>query len=258
MAKLRVRFTKLGKIRFTSHRDVARMWERSLRRSGIEVAYSEGFSPRPKLHFGLALSTGHESMAEYLDIDAIDVADAPPAIGADGSQIEGVPPDLLARLTATMPDGIECVAFGPRHPGMASLQEAVTSCTWQIDVVGLDADSVAASVDRILASAEVWVDRERKGKVVTDDLRPMILDLRSLGELAPTYEGGPVPVRLQADLATQPRGVRPRELLAAMAPELVEHRVLRLHQWTSPDGAHREEPLPGCATRASRAELRAS
>jgi hypothetical protein len=253
-----VRFTKLGKIRFTSHRDVARMWERSLRRSNIEVAYSEGFSPRPKLHFGLALSTGHESLAEYIDIDALDVAGSAPLVAADGSVIEGAPPDLLSRLTATMPTGIDCTSVGPLRPGMTSLQEAVTSCTWQIDVVGLAADDTEKAIACILEAPEVWVDRERKGKVVTDDLRPMILGLELLGELPPAYDGGPVPVRLRADLATQPRGVRPRELLAALSPELEEHRVLRLHQWTSPDGALREEPLLESATGAPHAELRAS
>src|SRR5881227_1654467 len=67
--KVRIRFSKLGKIRFTSHRDVARIWERALRRAALPVAYTEGFSPHPKLSFGLALSTGHESLGEYLDVD---------------------------------------------------------------------------------------------------------------------------------------------------------------------------------------------
>ena len=66
--KLRIRYQKLGKVRFTSHRDAARIWERAIRRTGFPVAYSEGFSPRPRLSFGLALSTGHESLADYLDI----------------------------------------------------------------------------------------------------------------------------------------------------------------------------------------------
>src|SRR5436305_8100583 len=67
--RIRLRFAKLGKVRFTSHRDVARMWERALRRLELPVAYTEGFSPRPKLSFGLAPSTGHESLAEHLDVE---------------------------------------------------------------------------------------------------------------------------------------------------------------------------------------------
>ncbi|MER3452927.1 MAG: radical SAM protein, partial [Acidimicrobiia bacterium] len=61
--RARFRFTKLGKVRWTSHRDVARMWERALRKAGLPVAYSGGFAPRPRLAFGLALPTGYESLA---------------------------------------------------------------------------------------------------------------------------------------------------------------------------------------------------
>jgi len=67
--RVRLRFTKLGKIRWTSHRDVARMWERALRRTSLPVARTAGFNPRPKVSFGLALPTGHESVAEFLDVD---------------------------------------------------------------------------------------------------------------------------------------------------------------------------------------------
>src|ERR1035437_2040458 len=66
--RIRFRFSKLGKIRFTSQRDVARMWERALRRARMLLAYTEGFSPRPQLSFGLALPTGAESLAEYVDV----------------------------------------------------------------------------------------------------------------------------------------------------------------------------------------------
>ncbi len=55
---LRLQTTKIGKIRFASHRDIAKVWERSLRRAEIPLVYSEGFSPRPKIAFGLALPTG--------------------------------------------------------------------------------------------------------------------------------------------------------------------------------------------------------
>ena len=65
MTRVRIRFAKLGKIRWTSHRDVARMWERAFRRVQLPVAYSAGFSPRPRVSFGLALPTGYESVAEY-------------------------------------------------------------------------------------------------------------------------------------------------------------------------------------------------
>src|SRR5690349_19784900 len=96
--KVRIRFSKLGKIRFTSHRDVARIWERALRRAAVPVAYTEGFSPHPKLSFGLALSTGHESLGEYLDVDI------------DGSAEPVDVEDLPARLDPGLPIGLDVQA----------------------------------------------------------------------------------------------------------------------------------------------------
>ncbi len=69
---VRLEYHKVGKIRFLGHRDVARVLERSLRRAGLPLRYSEGFSPRPRLSFGLALSTGYESIAEYLDVELLE------------------------------------------------------------------------------------------------------------------------------------------------------------------------------------------
>ena len=233
--RLRVRFTKLGKIRFTSHRDVARIWERALRRSGLPVAYSQGFNPRPKIAFGLALSTSHESEAEYLDIDLDDAR-------AGSIRLDELP----GILSGALPEGLTVTAateIGRREP---SLQHSVTSCTWRIDASGADAETTAGAVARALAADQIIVTRERKGKQVTDDVRPMILAVDVDG---PTEDG----VRLTAELGTQPRALRPAELLAAIAPELTERRVLRLHQWTVNDDGVRREPVsqapPSAATR---------
>jgi radical SAM-linked protein len=65
MTRVRIRFAKVGKVRWTSHRDTARMWERAFRRVSLPLVWTNGFSPRPKVSFGLALPTGYESVAEY-------------------------------------------------------------------------------------------------------------------------------------------------------------------------------------------------
>ncbi|HLK44840.1 MAG TPA: TIGR03936 family radical SAM-associated protein, partial [Acidimicrobiales bacterium] len=66
--RLRVRYRKVGRVRFTSQRDCARLFERAMRRASLPLAHSSGFSPRPLLSFGLALPTGCASLAEYLDL----------------------------------------------------------------------------------------------------------------------------------------------------------------------------------------------
>jgi len=223
--RLRIRYSKKGKVRFISHRDVARIWERALRRVGVAVAYSQGFSPRPKLSFGLALSTGHESEAEFLDLELSDE-------DGDWTAVRGV--DLAARLTAALPVGLDVVAVAPVEKG-DSLQQAVTSCTWAIEVDDIDREYMDAWVAGVLSREEIVVERERKGKPVVEDLRPHVLALDVTG----TTETG---IRLSADLGTQPRALRPTELLAAMDPPLTARTVCRMNQWMS-QGDGREEPL---------------
>jgi radical SAM-linked protein len=218
--RVRLRFSKIGKVRWTSHRDVARMWERALRRAEVRVAYSEGFSPRPKLSFGLALSTGHESLGEYLDVDLAGPLD-----------VESLP----ARLTPALPAGIDCLAGIELAGGEPSLQQDVTTCRWEIELSGVDEAAVAEGVAAALASPALVITRTRKGHDVTDDVRPAITALTACGAV------------LVADVATQPRGLRPGELLDACFPGVEASRVLRTHQWIERDGARRE-PIPVDAT----------
>ena len=221
--RVRFRFAKVGKVRFTSHRDVARMWERAFRRVRLPLAYSGGFAPRPKVSFGLALPTGCESVAEYLDLELA----------------QPVPVDIEA-LSAALPVGVDVLAAGVIGDRADSLQQEVTSCRWEVAVDGAD-----LLVEEILASTSLMATRERKGRPVEDDLRPAI---RSLTATAPD--------QLAFELTTQPRGVRPTEVLAVVRPELEVGLVRRTHQWIERDGA-REEPLPA-TTDAPHAEARAS
>lgn len=231
--RLRIRFAKIGKIRFTSHRDTARIWERGLRRAGLPVAYSEGFTPRPRISFGLALPTGYESEAEYLDVELDGEAAKLSGLAADGGAagLSG----LAGALTEATPDGITVPAAVGIDRAEPSLQEAVTSCTWRIDVGGVDETAAAAAVARALDADEILITRERKGRTVTDDIRPQIV---SLDATTATADG----VRLIAELGTKPRALRPAELLTGLDPSPRELRVCRLRQWIS-TGSEQREPL---------------
>lgn len=235
--RVRLRFSKEGKVRWLSHRDLARIWERALRRVSLPVAYTEGFSPRPKLSFGLALPTGADSRAEYLDVDL------------DPGRSAGVDvPSLPALLTPALPVGIDVLAAVEVTDRKESLQQMVTSASWELDVTGLDVDEARRRVDELLAAPTIVVTRERKGRHVTDDLRPAVLHLAVVG---PVDEG----VRLECELATLERGVRPSELLAALALDPADARVRRTSQWIQRAGAAREEPLPLDAPGPPRADM---
>lgn len=222
--KLRVRATKIGKVRFTSHRDAARIWERALRRANLPIAATEGFTPRPKISFGLALPTGAESIAEYVDLEL---------------RCERTDLDLDALpglLSSVLPVGFDVLAVAEPDAGGGSLQEAVTSCTWELWSPLLAADDHRDAC-RLLDHTELVLERERKGKRSADDVRPMLLDLR------PTPSGD----RLVADLVTVGRALRPAELAELAYPHVDPHdvRALRTHQWLDHDGGRREVlPLP--------------
>jgi radical SAM-linked protein len=213
--KLRLRYAKQGKVRFTSHRDTARIWERALRRADIPVATSSGFTPRPRISFGLALPTGAESVAEYLDIEVV----------PDGLTDQD---GLAARLDAVLPTGFTVVAAAALEHGAGSLQEIVTSVTWELSAPeGVD---VTAATAVVLAAAELPLERERKGERRVDDVRPAIRTLEVRGRT------------IVADLATVGRALRPAELAAVALPgiEPTTLRALRTHQWIDHDGDRRE------------------
>jgi len=231
--KLRLRFTEHGRVRFLSHRDLARVWERTIRKADLPIAYSEGFSPRPKVHFGLALSVGHTSDAEYLDLDL-----------REPVELEG----LAERLTACLPPGIEVTAVAELGPGEPSLQAVVDVVTWRFTVDG-QAEKVAAAAEALLGRSDIPVTITRKGAEQHADLRPAVLGLA-------VREAGPGSVELEADLATRPRSFRPAELLAAFDPPLEERYVHRVEQWITHDGARRP-PLAAGATSPPEHELQA-
>jgi radical SAM-linked protein len=240
---VRLQYTKRGKVRWISHRDVARAMERAFRVSRLPLAFTGGFSPRPKVSFGLALSTGHESDAEYLDLELVDEVDldALPTVVSDA-----------------LPEGMDVVAAVPLVERAPALQEAVTAVAWDVEVARDDGTPVVpavlrAYVDVALAADSLPAERRRKGRPVTEDVRPVIrrLDARHDTQAA----------AIVMELSTQPRSAKPGDILAAVTriigdPDgLVEVRARRTHQWIERDGVRCE---PQHADTRSRARERAS
>ncbi len=225
---VRIRFAKRGKVRFISARDVARALERAFRIEQLPLAFTEGFSPRPKGSFGLALSVGHESDAEYLDVELTEAVD---------------PAALAERLTPALPEGMPATGAVRLIERAPALQESITEVQYRVEAVdGLGRpvpDAVlGTAATRALACGELMVTRTRKGKESVDDLRPALRNIE-IGH------DGDTPV-LELTLLTQSRGARTREVLDALdsfvGVGLTEHRAMRTSQWIERGGA-RLEPL---------------
>ena len=140
-----------------------------------------------------------------------------------------------------LPEGMAVQAVAPVGMAEGSLQQEVASCTWELEVLGVIGEELEERIERALAAPSLTVQRERKGRQTEDDIRPAVLALALTGE--DSLEEGEYPKgRIQAELATHPRSVRPGDLVSALGTDVVLARACRTHQWIERDGA-RFEPL---------------
>jgi len=158
--RVRVRYAKRGRLRFTSHRDFARAFERALRRAGVPMAYSAGFSPHPKVSYLGAAPTGVASEAEYLEL-------------ALAQHIE--PDALRATLDAALPPGLdvlECVEAGP-----GTLADRIEASHWRVELPGVTTADVTAAVADFTARDHVLVERRTKDGKRTLDARAAVVSV---------------------------------------------------------------------------------
>ena len=201
MQRLRVRYAKRGRARFTSHRDFGRAFERALRRAGVPMAYSSGFSPHPRISYANASPTGAASEAEYLEIGLAAACD---------------PERVRAALDAALPPGLDVVEVVVSPPG--ALADALTGSRWQVDLVGVALADLQRAVATFLAASAVPVERMTKNGLRTFDTRAALVTLSLAEPLSP-----PVGTQVLAmTLAHTVPAVRPDDVLTALvtlAPE---------------------------------------
>jgi radical SAM-linked protein len=152
---LQVRYAKRGRMRFGSHRDFQRAWERALRRAGVPMAYSAGFSPHPKVSYAGAAPTGAASEGEYLEIGLV----------------REVEPDVLRReVDAALPDGLDVVAV---VPATAPLSDTLRASRWRLQWPV----DVSRAVRAFVAADSVAVERVTKAGRRTIDVRALCTDM---------------------------------------------------------------------------------
>ena len=159
MQRLRVRYAKRGRLRFTSHRDFSRAFERAVFRARLPMAYSSGFNPHPRISYAGAAPTGSASEAEYLELAMAEVVD---------------PASVHAALDQAMPDGLDIVeVVESPGTGMADLLQV---SRWRI-ALPVPAAEAEAAVAAFLAAEEVLVHRMTKKGMRDFDSRAAVLSL---------------------------------------------------------------------------------
>ncbi len=218
--RLRIRYAKRGPLRFTSHRDFARAFERAIRRAGVPIAYSQGFSPHPKISYASAAPTGAASEAEYLEIGLQAIAD---------------PAQVRAALDAALSPGLDVLDVRVAT-GSASLADRINASRWRVELPDVPPASLADAVTAFLAAEEVMVERLTKQGRRRFDARAAVT-LMEPGAIPDTASGSEYAMMDLVVRQVTP-AVRPDDVLAGL-------RVV----------ADLEPPLPPRATRLAQGTL---
>ena len=197
--RLRLRYAKRGRLRFSSHRDFQRALERALRRAAVPMAYSAGFNPHPRISYANAAPTGAASEAEYIELAL-----------AERCDVELV----RAALDAALPPGLDIVDAVQAGPGV--LAERLQASVWRIELAGVAPDDGAVTdvVRRFLEAERVEVQRMTKNGLRTFDAREPVVRL----ELTERSASSPAPACaiLRVVVRHVTPAVRPDDVLAAL------------------------------------------
>jgi radical SAM-linked protein len=168
--RVRLRYAKRGRLRFASHRDFARTFERALRRAGVPVAYSAGFTPHPRISYVGAAPTGVASEAEYLELAL-----------AERVEVER----LRADLDGSLPPGLDIVECVEAVPGSGGLAERIDASAWRLELPGVTAEEAGRAVAAFLKQDAITVERLTKDGRRSLDARGPVVSVVVTAETAP-------------------------------------------------------------------------
>jgi len=167
--KLRLKFARTGDMRFVSHLEQIEVFRRSLRRSGLPLAYTTGFHPQPRMSFGPAVSVGHESGCEFVEaefLSRVRLEEASKAIGGS------LPPGYSLVSAKQVP------VFFPSIDSLCNVAEYET-----------ELNVTEEQIREFLGRKEILVEKIKKGQTNIIDVKPLILKLE--------INGGKVVLRLR-------------------------------------------------------------
>ena len=204
--RFRVWFRKGERVRFISHLDVLRFWERAIRRAGLPLSYSQGFTPHPRLAFAAPLPLGFLAEAEVLDVtldERVDIREFREKLAAEASG------DLAM---------VDVAEISPTAPPPQSLLQWAD---YRVDIPDAEPAELRRAAEAFLERESFEWTEEKKEKSRTYDLRAGVLSLT----VAPADAGSSITMRLRADASMT---TRPEQVMAAAFPDYTPGLMTRL------------------------------
>lgn len=199
MFKLRLRYSKIGLVRFISHRDLMRVFFRAFSRANLPVSYSQGFSPHPRVEFCPPLKVGMEGLKELMDVRLSQPVKAKQAI---------------SQLNKVMPEGIRINDAKILPDGAPSLGKSIEQAEYRLF---LSKDSVISQkeIENFLSTSEFWVEKQKKGEIKKINVRKGVADLKLVQDNKP---------HLLLTLSLK-ENIRPQDVLVALSGKELEELV---------------------------------
>ena len=161
--KIRIKFAKCGNMKFIGHLDIMRYFQKAMRRAGVDIAYSEGFSPHQKMSFAAPLGVGILSEGEYLDIEVHSTKSSK---------------EMLTALNEVMVDGMEVLSYKQLPEGAGKAMALVAAADYALNFrEGYEPESFDAFAKAFLSfvnQSEITVIKKTKKGERTLDLKPLI------------------------------------------------------------------------------------
>jgi radical SAM-linked protein len=160
MQRLRVNFSRGEELKFLSHLDLMRLWERAFRRAGMELAYSEGFTPHPRISLAAPLSVGITSQAELMDVF-----------------VSGwiAPQSFVCQVKTQLPQGLTITDIKSAGLNEPSLQSQVRFAEYKVEIeTELQTENIESAIASLLSAKEIPWQHQRDTGIRNYDLRPLI------------------------------------------------------------------------------------
>lgn len=157
--RVRIRFRKEGDLRWISHRDLARLWERLFRRANLRLKRTQGFHPKDKMTFPLALALGIVGAEEIIEVEITE------NVAVD--QVE-------AKLKEALPEGLSVVRIEVIEPG--TKKPRVAFVEYQVPLSSERSATLQDAIEGLMKQSEIWIERAGRDKPL--DLRADIVELK--------------------------------------------------------------------------------
>lgn len=226
MSEYRARFAKENKLKFLSHLELIRAMVRSLRRAGLEMAYSEGFHPHPKLSFGPALAVGVSSSHEFFDLQLT----TDPA------------PDLLKnKLNMALPEGLKILDVKKITHHVKPLNAIINRASYSLLLRAEPGDipHIIESLHRLPERDQLFVDRRNKDGMKTVNIRPWLHNVN-----AEAIGADRIMVNLVGEIGSG-GNLRPEDLVGLLTPPVEVLSIHRSGLWHE-DKGQVIEPMQFC------------